>query len=83
MILDHCWKAESEAFPTVRCTRQRMPRDVRASMLEMPESQCLARADGTARVTAWESRKSLELFNEVREHVKLSRSFSCAPGRTL
>ena len=34
-----------------------------------------AGADGTARVTAWESRKSPGLLNEARESVKLEWAF--------
>ena len=37
-----------------------------------------AGADGTARVTVWESRKSPELFKEARSVEKPQRAFCCA-----
>src|SRR6267142_4401712 len=42
-----------------------------------------AGADGTARVTVWESRKSPGLLRQARERVKRSRASSCLLSNVL
>ena len=59
------------------------PSRTRKLSLLAPQQPCAAGgpragADGTARVTVWESRKSPELFKEARSVEKPQRAFCCA-----